>query len=200
MSEIKRAHTEHPVLDAIAERWSPRAFADQPVSEATLSSLLEAARWAASSYNEQPWSFIVAAKEAATAFSRILECLVEGNRAWARQAPLLMVSVAQTTFSRNGKPNRHAWHDVGQAAANLAVQASALGLQIHQMAGFDAEKATALLHIPAGYEPVACIAVGYPGDVQQLPENLRTAERAERKRKPLSDFVFFGEWGEKSHR
>ena len=194
----KSAETQYPIHDLLRRRWSPRAFSDRRVDPAIMRSLLEAARWAPSSYNEQPWSFIVATKDDTAEFSRLLSCLVEGNIQWAQHAPVLMVSVARLSFEDDGKPNRHAFHDVGLAVANLIVQATALGLVVHQMAGIFPDKIRELYGIPEGYEAVAGIALGYPGDPQSLPEGLRKRELAPRERKPLTEFVFSGSWGQTS--
>ena len=194
----KSAETQYPIHDLLRRRWSPRAFSDRRVDPAIMRSLLEAARWAPSSYNEQPWSFIVATKDDTAEFSRLLSCLVEGNIQWAQHAPVLMASVARLSFEDDGKPNRHAFHDVGLAVANLIVQATALGLVVHQMAGILPDKIRKLYGIPEGYEAVAGIALGYPGDPQSLPEGLRKRELAPRERKPLTEFVFSGSWGQTS--
>ena len=194
----KPAETQYPIHDLLRRRWSPRAFSDRRVDPAIMRSLLEAARWAPSSYNEQPWSFIVATKDDPVEFGRLLSCLVEGNIQWAQHAPVLMVSVARLYFEDDGKPNRHAFHDVGLAVANLIVQATALGLVVHQMAGIFPDKIRELYGIPEGYEAVAGIALGYPGDPQSLPEELRKRELAPRERKPLTEFVFSGRWGRTS--
>ena len=195
----KPAETEHAVHELIQRRWSPRAFAARAVEPEKLRSLLEAARWAASCFNEQPWSFIVAAKDdEGDAYERLVGCLVEANALWAGRAPVLMISVARLAFKRNDKPNRHAFHDVGQAAAHLALQATALGLAVHQMAGFDVSKAREQFNIPEGFDPVAAIAVGYPGDPEDLPEDLRARELGPRARRPLEEFVFGGSWGQSS--
>ena len=194
----KPAVTQYPIHELLRRRWSPRAFSSRPVEPDTLRSLLEAARWAPSSYNEQPWSFIVATKEDEAEYARLLSCLVEGNIQWAQHAPVLMGSVAKLHFDENGERNRHALHDVGQAVANLIVQATALGLVVHQMAGILPEKVRALYGVPEQYEPVAGIALGYPGDPQSLPEGLRQRELAPRVRKPLTEFVFSGRWGKTS--
>lgn len=191
----KPANTQYPIHDLLARRWSPRAFSDQPVEPDVLRSLWEAARWAPSSANEQPWSFLVATREDPQEFSRMLECLVEGNRVWAKQAPVLMISVA-ARLDRDHDPNPHAWHDVGQAVAHLSVQATALGLFVHQMAGILPEKIRVLYEIPDSHEPVTAIAVGYPGAPEQLPDKLRQRELAPRTRKPIGDFVFAGRWGQ----
>ena len=194
----KPAPTNHPIHDLLRQRWSPRAFAPRPVEREKLLSLLEAARWAPSSFNEQPWSFIVATREASAEFEQLLSCLAEFNQGWAKAAPVLMLSVAKLEFSRNNKPNRHAFHDVGLAAENLVLQAVALGLVAHQMAGFDGAKAREVFAIPTGFEPVAAIAVGYQGDATTLPEKMRQGEMAPRERKPMADFVFTGRWGKTS--
>jgi nitroreductase len=184
-----------PIHPLIADRRSPLAFASTSVEPETLASLMEAARWAPSCRNEQPWSFIVATKENKSDFDRLLGCLVEFNVQWAQNAPVLLLSVAKLTFESTGQPNRHAFHDVGQAIANLTFQATVSGLLVHQMAGFDVEKARREFSIPQDYEPVATAAIGYPGNSADLPEKLREREASPRKRKPLADFVFEGGWG-----
>jgi nitroreductase len=194
----KSAETSAPIHDLIRERWSPRAFSSRHVEKEKLRSLFEAARWAASSYNAQPWYFIVATKEDPENYKKILDSFVEFNQGWAKNAPVVALSVARMKFEHNGTPNNHAFHDVGQAAANLALQATALGLQVHQMAGILPEKAREIFGIPDGYEPVAGFAIGYPGDHADLPDTLREQERAPRTRKPLDSFVFTGGWGKVS--
>ena len=181
--------------ELLQKRWSPVAFAPRAVEPEKLRSLFEAARWAPSSFNEQPWVYIVATADEPENFARLLGCLVEGNRAWAQFAPVLMLSVAKLSFAHNGKPNRHALHDVGAASANLILQATALGLFVHQMAGFDVEKARREFSIREGYEPGAAMALGYLGDDAGLPEKLRGRNAAARKRKAVSEFVFAGSWG-----
>jgi nitroreductase len=190
----KPAETIYPVHDLIRLRWSPLAFADRPVEPEKLQSLFEAARWSPSCFNEQPWRFIVCTRENPGDHRRFVECLVEGNVPWAQHAPVLMLSVAKRTFSHNGKPNRHAWHDVGLAVENLILQATALGLFAHQMGGYDAAKARAAFGIPEDYEPVAAIAVGYPGEADRLPAALQERERAARTRRPLDALIFEGQW------
>ncbi len=193
---IKDAKPDHPIDELISKRWSPRAFASRPVEREKLLSLLEAARWAPSSNNEQPWRFILALKEE-DAFQRLLACLAEGNQIWVKEAPALMLSVAKLHFRDEvEKKNRMAIHDIGLAVQNLVVQAGVLGLYVHQMAGFDLQKARAAFQIPEHYEPVTAIAIGYLGDPAQLPENLRLRELAPRERKPLKELVFSARWGE----
>jgi nitroreductase len=191
----KPALTEHTILDLVKRRWSPRAFDPKPVPEDVLDSLFEAARWAASSNNEQPWSYILGVKsEDPAEFERLAGTLVPGN-AWAKEVPVLALSVAKTVFSPNNVPNRVAFHDVGMATENLILQALSQGIFVHQMGGFDVEKARKLFEIPAGYEPVAMIALGYPGDPEKLDPKLRERELAPRTRKKISEFVFRGKWG-----
>jgi nitroreductase len=191
----KPADVQYPIHELLARRWSPRAFADRPVEPALLRSVWEAARWAPSSANEQPWSFLVATKDDPEEFTRMLDCLVEANQIWARQAPVLMVSVAAKIGSDN-HVNPHAWHDVGQAVACLTVQATALGLCVHQMAGIFPDKIRLCYQIPDTHEPVTALALGYPGRPEQLPEPLRQRELAPRTRKPLGEFIFAGRWGQ----
>jgi nitroreductase len=198
MSSLKKpAETSAPIHDLIRHRWSPRAFDARAVEPEKLRGLFEAARWASSSYNAQPWYFIVGTKDDPESYNRVLDSFVEFNQGWAKQAPVVALSVAKLKFD-DGKPNRHAFHDVGQASANLTIQAEALGLSVHQMAGIDPEKARKLFNIPADYEAVAGIALGYAGDPASLPEELRKRELAPRQRKPLDSFVFSGQWGKGS--
>jgi nitroreductase len=192
----KPAPVQHPIQKLLQRRWSPHAFASRPVEPQKLQSLFEAARWAASSFNEQPWSFLIATKDQPAEFSKMLECLAEGNRLWAQTAPVLMITVAKLAFDKSGKSNRHAFHDVGQAIANLAMQATAEGLFLHQMAGFDPAKARQTYEIPPTHEPVAAMALGYPGDIATLPEAIRQRTLAERSRKPIEQFVFSVKWGQ----
>jgi len=194
----KLADTTYPIEEFLKRRWSPRAFSDRPVEPEKLLSLWEAARWAASTGNEQPWYFIVASKEDAAEYARLLSCLRENNQQWASRAPVLMVSVAKLAFEANGQPNRHAFHDVGLAVANLILQATALGLYVHQMAGIYPDKVRELYGVPEGFEPVAGIVLGYLGDPASLPEDLRQRELAQRVRKPLETFVFQRAWGQTS--
>jgi len=191
----KLAANEHPIHDLLRRRWSPRAFADRPVEPAKLLSLLEAARWAPSSYNEQPWAFVVATKEQPEEFAKVLGCLVEFNQAWAKAAPVLLLTVARLAFERNQQPNRHAYHDVGLAIANLTVQATAEGLAVHQMAGILPDEIRAAFRVPEGWDPVSGVAIGYPGDPATLTDELRRRELAPPSRKPLSAFIFSGAWG-----
>ena len=190
------APAQFPIDPLLAHRWSPRSFADRPVEAEKLRQLFEAARWAASCFNDQPWYYIVATRDEPAQFQKLLDCLVDANQVWAKVAPVLAISVARTKFKHNGSPNRHAQHDLGAASAFLALQAESLGLAIHQMGGFNASRARESFHIPADHDPMAAIAIGYPGDPASLPEKLRDREQAPRTRRPISEFVYSGDWGQ----
>jgi nitroreductase len=190
----KPAETQSPIHDLLKRRWSPRTFGERLVEPDTLRSLFEAARWAPSSNNEQPWRFLVATKENKADWDRLFACLVEGNQKWARQAPVLMLSIAKLTFD-DESVNRHALHDTGMAVENLIIQATSMGLFVHQMAGFRRDQARKECQVPDGYEPVAMIALGYPGDPATLPDYLRERELKPRERNSISEFVFSGTWG-----
>jgi nitroreductase len=189
------APTEVPIHEIVRHRWSPRAFSEKIVPPEVLRSLFEAARWAPSSSNVQPWAYIVGTKDEKENFEKVLSTLVEFNQGWAKNAPVLAVSVAQVKNAKDGAPNRWAFHDVGSASAQLTTEASTRGLYVHQMAGLDPEKARKVFQIPEGWEAVAAMAIGYPGDPATLPEKLRERELAPRTRKPLSEFVMTGGWG-----
>ncbi|WP_413171382.1 nitroreductase family protein [Anabaena azotica] len=191
----KPANPQYPIHPLLQHRWSPLAFSNKPIATETICSLLEAARWTASCYNEQPWHFIVATVENPEEFNKLLSCLVEANQIWAKNAPVLMIAVAKLNFEKNGNPNRHALYDVGAAVCSLTIQATSLGLFVHQMGGFDATKAREVYNIPEGYEPITAIAIGYPGDPQTLPEQYQQREFAPRQRQPQEAFVFTGNWG-----
>lgn len=189
LEKLKHAPDLPGVLDVVLRRWSPRAYADKDVSSEDLTKLFEAARWAASSYNEQPWRFLVGRRGDDT-YRQIFESLVEFNQSWAKAAPVLVLSVAKKIFTNNAAENRFALHDTGAATANLALEATVLGLHTHSMAGFDAEKARALFAIPQEYEMGSVTAIGYLGDPATLPGALREREEAVRQRKPLKEIVF----------
>jgi nitroreductase len=193
----KPAPTNFPVHDLIRDRWSPRAFADKPVGREVLASLFEAARWAPSSNNEQPWAYLVATKDNAEDFAKTLSVLVEFNADWAKNAPVLLLAVSRLKFP-NGNPNRNAFYDTGAATMLLSIEATARGLAVHQMAGFDPAKAKQVFEIPADCEPIAAIAIGYPGDPNSLSQKLQDRENAPRTRKPLTEFVMSGRWGHTS--
>src|SRR5215475_7522495 len=191
----KPAPVEYPVQEIIKNRWSPRAFSEKPVSAETLRSLFEAARWAPSSSNEQPWAFIVATKDDAENFEKSLGALVEFNAGWAKKAPVLAIAVAELAFAKNNAPNRNAFYDVGAASLQLSIEATSRGLVVHQMAGFDPETAKETFNIPPGWEPIAAMAIGYTGDASSLSEPYQTREKAPRTRKRIREFVMSGEWG-----
>ncbi|HEX3376083.1 MAG TPA: nitroreductase family protein [Candidatus Acidoferrales bacterium] len=195
MNNNKTAATQFPIHEIISQRWSPRAFSERPVEPEKLISTLEAARWAASSANEQPWALLVATSDDRKNYDAVAGVLVDSNRSWAEKAPVLILAFAHTQFAKNGNPNRYAFHDVGQAVANLSLQATSMGLTVHQMAGFNAEAARERFAVPTDWQPVSVMALGYPGDPESLGENLRQREIAERQRKPLETFVFAGSWG-----
>ena len=192
----KRAPAEHPIHDLIAGRWSPVVFSDAAPSPKEIRTLLEAARWAASCFNEQPWTYVVGVKGDDGAWHGLLDCLAESNQAWARHAPVLMLVAAARQFARSGKENRHAWYDAGQASATLAIQATALGFHVHQMAGFSAEKARTTFAIPDTHEPIACMAVGRIGDAAGADAALVSRDSAPRARKGIDEFVCGAKWGE----
>jgi nitroreductase len=191
----KPADANYPIHDLLSRRWSPRAFATRPVEAEQIQRLLEAARWASSCFNEQPWVFIVATADQPAEHAKLLGCLVEGNQVWAKQAPLLMITLAKQHFDHNDKPNRHALHDIGLAVGNLVVQATAMDLVVHQMAGILPDIIRTSYAVPAGYEPVTGLAIGYSGDPSTLPDEIRERELAPRSRKTLKEFVFSETWG-----
>jgi nitroreductase len=170
----------------LAARWSPRGFSDRPIEPGSLRTLFEAARWAASCFNEQPWRFVVATKADPEQFNRILGTLMEKNQEWAKTAGALAISTGKKTFTHNGAPDRFGLHDAGAALANLMIQATADGLQVHAMGGFDAARARAEFGIPEDFEVGAAIAIGYPAE---------GLEPGTRTRKPLNELVFGTEWG-----
>lgn len=194
-SKIKAAATDHPILSILSERWSPYGFGPRPVAEADLRSLFEAARWAASSYNEQPWHYLVATKGNPQEFERLLSCLVEANQAWAKAAPVLALGVVNLQFAHNHKDNRAAVHDLGLASGNLLAEATARGLLVHQMIGILPDKARQIYQIPEHCEAWTALAIGYQGDPATLTEAIRERDLAPRQRKPLHKFVFSGQWG-----
>jgi len=191
----KPAATQYPVHELIRERWSPRAFSEKAVSPEILQSLFEAARWAPSSNNEQPWAFVVGTRGDGDTFRRILGTLVEFNQSWAKHAPVLAIAVSELAFAKNGHSNRNAFYDTGAAVSQLTTEATAQGLCVHQMAGFYPQKATETFAIPNGWEPIAAFVIGYAGGPQTLPDVLRERELAPRTRKPLHEFVMSGQWG-----
>jgi nitroreductase len=192
----KHAPADNPLNEVIARRWSPILFDENhPVEREKILSLLEAARWSPSCFNDQPAYYLVFDGSDSEALEQARGCLVEGN-AWARKAPLLMLSVARDNFAYNNQPNRHAHHDVGAASENLVLQAVDLGLAAHQMAGYDADKASREFSIPEGFTPMAMIAIGYPHQegLDDIDEKARKRELASRSRRSLSETAFAGKW------
>ena len=189
LETLKHAPIALGLHDLIAARWSPRAFSDKKVSSNDLTKIFTAAGWAASSSNEQPWRFLVGKKGDDT-YAKILDSLVPFNQDWAKSAPVLILTVAKKTFAKNGNPNGWALHDTGAASANMSLQALALGLHTHGMAGYDKVKARAHFDLPEDYETGAVWALGYLGDPETLPEHLKKMELSLRERKPLEAFVF----------
>lgn len=184
---IKTAETEFPVLDLIQKRWSPRAFANKPVSETDMHTILEAGSWAASSSNEQPWKYVYAMK-GTPGFDTLWSCLMEGNQGWTRHAAVLMVAIARKKFARNGRDNVHAEHDLGMSNANMFLQAVSMNIYPHPMGGFFPDKVRESLSLPDDEKPVCMIAWGYLGDPEMLDEKNKQSETQPRKRKHFSEF------------
>ncbi len=193
----KKATTSVNINDLIASRWSGRAYdPDRPVSKEEIIPLLEAARWAPSCYGDQPWRFIVFdRRNDKTGWDNAFSCLSEGNQVWAVNAPVLILSIADTLFSRNGKSNRWAQYDTGAAAVSLCLQATDQGLMVHQMGGFNADRARELFGIPDQYIPMAMMAVGYQLPLDRIKGETRERELSDRQRHPLAHNFFEGRWG-----
>ncbi|HEY3266994.1 MAG TPA: nitroreductase family protein [Armatimonadota bacterium] len=191
---MEREYETPGIADLMCRRSSPYAFSSRPIAPPALASLFEAARWASSSMNEQPWRYVVATQDEPEAFAKMVGALMPGNVPWAEKAPALILAVAKTDFSYNGAPNAAALHDLGAADFALALQAVSIGLITHPMGGFYPEKAREAFGIPEGYAPVAVIAVGYPGDPATLPEPYRERETGPRSRRPHTEFVYRGAW------
>ncbi len=193
----KPAITQVPINETIASRWSGRAYdAAKPVTQAQIIALLEAARWAPSCYGDQPWRFIVWDKNTDEyAWLRAFDCLAPGNQSWVKDAPILMLTCADTLFNHNGQPNRWGQYDTGAATENLCLQACSMGLMAHQMGGFDANKTREAFAIPAQFTPMAMVCVGYPADIATVTGEALTREMAERKRKVLGELFFTETWG-----
>ena len=190
------APSEHRLHALVSERWSPLAFSSEPLSAEDLGALFEAARWAPSCFNEQPWRFLIATRDQEEEHGRLLGLLVDGNRSWAAAAPLVGIACATSTFARNGKPNRHGAHDLGQALAHLTAEATSRGLVVHQMGGFDQDAAREVCGLPDDVEAYTAFVIGRPGDAESLPEGMAERERAPRQRKPQEELVFGSRWSE----
>ncbi len=185
---IKTAVTRLPVIDLIKNRWSARAFSSQNLSDEHLLTLIEAASWAPSSINEQPWRYRYGLRGTGT-FELLWECLLGGNQPWAKNAAALLLCTAKKTFARNGQPNRHAAHDTGMANAFLMLQATQMGIYGHIMAGYDPVKLKEAFHLPEEEDDICIIALGFLGDPDQLEEPFRTREITPRSRRAVEDFV-----------
>ena len=185
----KHADPAYPIHDLLARRWSPYAFSDKPVRREDLAALFEAARWSASSFNEQPWRYFVAISDEPEEHAKMLSVLVEANREWARRAPVLALGLAKMTFTRNGKPNRVALHDLGAASASLTLEATSRGLCVHQMAGILPDRAREVFGIPEDFSVETALAIGYAEDGDPSGQDAQP-----RSRKPLSELVFSGTW------
>jgi len=190
------AVTQAPINETIANRWSGRAFdATKAVSKEQILSLCEAARWAPSCFGDQPWRFMVWDKNSnVDAWQKAFDCLVPGNQEWVKHAPVLLLVCADTLFGHNQKPNRWAQYDTGAAAENLCLQAADLGLMTHQMGGFNLDATREAFAIPEQFTLMAMVAIGYSGDANQLSDDLKARELAERKRKQLADLFFDSAW------
>lgn len=193
---IKTANPDHAVLPIIAERYSPYVFEPKPVERGKLLRMLEAARWSASSFNEQPWRYILAERTDAKGFTQALDCLVEANQVWAKHAGALLLCCAKKHFSANNKPNRVCEHDLGLAGANLTLQGMSEGVFVHMMAGIHPAKIRQTYKVPEAFEPLTAIAIGYPGSPDAAHVDADVAERdaAGRKRMALPEFVFGDTW------
>jgi nitroreductase len=185
----KSSEFHSPVLDVIKNRRSRRSYDNRPVEPEVINSLFEAARWAPSSVNEQPWLYVYASNDQTDLWEKIFSSLNPTNQVWVKQVPLLIASFARTNFSRNDKPNGSARYDLGAANAFLSLQATHLGLNVHQMGGFDGQRLKQNLNVPLTYDPVVVLAIGYPGEAENLPENLKARELAPRERYLQNEFV-----------
>jgi len=188
LEHIKHAPASTGIHELIRNRWSPRAFADTPIASEDLVKIFTAASWAASSSGEEPWRFIVGKKGDDT-YAKIFDTLVEFNQNWAKSAPILILTIAKKTFTKDGSPNPYALHDTGAASAIMSLEAIALGIHTHGMGGFDHDKARALFDIPEDFTVGAVWAMGYLGDPDTLPDYMKKMEVAPRQRKPLSEIV-----------
>jgi nitroreductase len=185
----KSSEFHSPIIELIQNRRSRRAYADKPVENEKINALFEAARWAPSSVNEQPWIYIYATKDQPELWNRIFDALNDSNKIWVKHVPLLIASVVRKNFIRNDRPNLAARYDLGAANAFLSLQATHLGLNVHQIGGFNAEQLRVNLNVPDAYEPVTVLAIGYPGEIGMLPDHLQQREIAPRERYLQQEFV-----------
>jgi len=192
----KPAETQFAIHDLLKHRWSPRAFSSQPVEPEKLISVIEAARWSPSAGNSQPWAFIVATQnESSNIHEKLVATMTGNNPRWANRVPVLILAIARMNPERP-EANRFAYYDLGQAVAHLNIQAAALGLDVHQMGGFDRARARELFEIPEGYDLMTVIALGYPGNLDDLPDDLRERELLPRTRKAVGEIAFDGHWNQ----
>lgn len=180
---------DYPIIELLQKRWSPRAYSDKPLTEEQVLTLFEAARWAASCNNEQPWRFIWSLKDDSEKYQKLLDCLKPGNREWAKNAPFLMLTLVKTTFA-NGKNNKWARHDLGLAMGNLTAQATAMGLYVHNMAGFYRDEVPELYNLPEDIKPVTMVVIGYLGEISTLSEFNQKREIEPRTRKALKELFY----------
>ena len=180
---------EMPLLDVIEQRRSKRSYAETLIEPSKIQSLFEAARWAPSSSNEQPWSYIYATRDQTELWNKLFEALLDLNKVWVEHAPLLVLGLIRKNFISNGKPNTYAIYDLGAANALLSLQATHIGLNVHQMGGFNREIAKENMKVPDTHEVVVMMAIGYPGNLEKLPENLKQREMAPRQRYIQDEFV-----------
>ena len=179
------------IIDNIKNRYSTVLFSHQQIENEKLQLLLEAARWAPSAFNEQPWRFILGIKENDEVYKKLLDCLADSNKHWAQHAPVLVLVAAKKVYSHNSNPNRSSFYDTGLAIGNLLSQATALNLFVHQMGGFSIDKAKNDFTIPDEFEPIVIMAIGYKGNTKDFPEDLQIREKKVRIRKPLDDLTKF---------
>lgn len=191
----KNADTSYPIHNLIQRRWSPRSFAGKTVESKRIIQILEAARWSPSWRNDQPWRFIVATKDNPEEYRRMFDCLKPGNQRWAGQAPVLMIAVAKRGYDHGPQINPVTLYDTGQAVAQLTIEALSHGLYVHQMGGVHLEKIRKTYGIPAAYQPVVALALGYLGQPTELPSDLAAKEESARTRLPLGEIAFRGAWG-----
>lgn len=195
MSDNKTAITQYDVIEVIRKRWSPRSFTDQGIPRDVLLRILEAGSWAPSSFNEQPWRLIVGVKGQGDTYDRLFSCVNEFNQAWCKLAPVIIFIVGKEEFSHDNSPNRTYAYDCGAAATSLSMQATADGVFVHQMAGIHLSKARKEFNIPFGFAPLTGMVMGYLGESEKLPEQMRDSEKSARSRKTLDEFVYGSVWG-----
>lgn len=193
----KPAAVDHDIHPLIRNRWSPRGFDGSSIKDEVLLSILEAARWAPSSFNEQPWRFGIAKRDDQATFSAYFACLTPANQPWAHRAGVLLVGAAKRLRDRDGLENQYYQHDLGAALGYACLQASASGLAMHLLGGFDRAMIASACGLPEDFLPVTMAAIGLPDGGEQLPEHLRTRELAPRSRHPVTDISFNGTWGTK---